>query len=866
MKRKALSPGTRINPYLVSREIGQDFFGMTYLVTQKAGEDPKDNRLQAREFYPASLSMRRFGKVYSQRREVKPAFMAAREKCGELYQAFEAFETEGMVQCLDHFEANNTHFLVAEWPEGATLAEKQQEYGNLSPEQARVLLDGILPAIEALHEHGLVHGSLSADTVFRDEDGKPVINLPIAPAFAGQKPIINVPAGSETASTAPEWMAGGDEEEKISPAADIYSIGAMMTHLLTGAAPAAAKFRVAAEDAGEPDPVDWADLEAVCKDDPTLARTLKGAMSLSPEARPASVEVFRTTLIPPKPEVIAAPVEPAPVPLPKKSTRNMERWAVAAVALIGLIGLAFVLPRTGIFGGDNASGPNSAKIEKPGQEVLAENGNEVGNDRAEINAAPEENTRSEDAFAGLMQDEGAEDSATQVVVTAPEEAGLEVETPAADVAENEITAPEEEVIAPKANSEAIVPDNPKTEMAEAETPVPDDGFTARDLAAWEAAKSENSWTAYQAYLDGFGENAEQTGAYAEEAAIRLEERLDARADLIEETRGELARLGYDIASGRSMDGALSAAIMDYQKSVGLETDGDVSEALLTALSAEKTETLAIASDTETGPIKDCATCPELVRLSAGRFMMGSPVTESGRNSAESAPTSVTIDKAFAIMPYEVTLAEYRAYLQASGKPMPSGCAVHGAERAGYWASDRSASSNAPGFEQTEDHPAVCVSQNDAIAYANWMSAKTGETYRLPTSKEWEYAARAGQKAAYFWGGDKSRACENANGGDVSLTKATVKGWVVSSCDDGSAFTAPVGSFVPNRAGLYDMAGNVWEWVSDCQYEDGGNCRAYELRGGSWASSPDQLRSAKRHSAPGGARYNTVGFRLVRELN
>jgi formylglycine-generating enzyme required for sulfatase activity len=129
---------------------------------------------------------------------------------------------------------------------------------------------------------------------------------------------------------------------------------------------------------------------------------------------------------------------------------------------------------------------------------------------------------------------------------------------------------------------------------------------------------------------------------------------------------------------------------------------------------------------------------------------------------------------------------------------------------------------------------------------------TGRTYRLLAEAEWEYAARAGATTAYYWGDEIGKANANCNG----------CGW------DGRE-TSPVGSFAPNAFGLYDMAGNVWQWVEDCYHEDywkTGDCSRRVVRGGSWLNNPQYLRAADRDGVATGLRFNVLGFRLARALN
>jgi formylglycine-generating enzyme required for sulfatase activity len=155
-----------------------------------------------------------------------------------------------------------------------------------------------------------------------------------------------------------------------------------------------------------------------------------------------------------------------------------------------------------------------------------------------------------------------------------------------------------------------------------------------------------------------------------------------------------------------------------------------------------------------------------------------------------------------------------------------------------------------------------VNWEDAKAYAAWLSTMTGKTYRLLTEAEWEYAARAGTMTAYYWGDDVGKGNANCIG--------------CGSRWDGQR-ASPVGSFKPNAFGLYDMAGNVWQWVEDCYHDDysgvptdgsawaAGDCSSRMIRGGTWNGNPRLLRSADRIGSAPGNRSAILGFRLGRTL-
>jgi formylglycine-generating enzyme len=288
------------------------------------------------------------------------------------------------------------------------------------------------------------------------------------------------------------------------------------------------------------------------------------------------------------------------------------------------------------------------------------------------------------------------------------------------------------------------------------------------------------------------------------------------------------------------------------------------------------------SATET--FRDCPNCPIMVRLPPGTFMMGSSEAEAKREEAKDEEVaderprhSVMIKREIAIGQYAITRGEFGAFVKETGHD-PRGCIVF-AE--GNWTFNQDRSWRNPGFAQTDQHPVVCISLSDSQRYAEWLSKRTGQTYRLPTEAEWEYAARAGTLTARFWGDGRDHACDFANGADFtaaeafSLNKGDVK--QVSQCSDGYAYTAPVGSFRPNAFGLNDMLGNVFQWTEDCynnSYDgapsDGsarttGECKYRVLRGGSWVNSPWVVRAAIRFKSNPDSRYDSGGFRVARSL-
>jgi formylglycine-generating enzyme required for sulfatase activity len=218
--------------------------------------------------------------------------------------------------------------------------------------------------------------------------------------------------------------------------------------------------------------------------------------------------------------------------------------------------------------------------------------------------------------------------------------------------------------------------------------------------------------------------------------------------------------------------------------------------------------------------------PELVRLRGGRFTMGTD--RYGAPAAERPARAVRVGP-FAIGRFEVTFAQYDAFARASGRPLP--------DDEGWGRGDR---------------PVINVSWNDARAYVRWLSRHSGRHYRLPTEAEWEYAYGAGASSLYWWGNGPVK------GREVCLNCGTR--W------DGLR-SAPVGSATANPQGLYDMGGNVMEWVQDCMAEKdepGGGCATRVVRGGAFNKPDDAVHTTARRGLDPVQGYAMVGFRVVRD--
>lgn len=270
---------------------------------------------------------------------------------------------------------------------------------------------------------------------------------------------------------------------------------------------------------------------------------------------------------------------------------------------------------------------------------------------------------------------------------------------------------------------------------------------------------------------------------------------------------------------------------------------------------------------------------KLALIPAGKFMMGSPVTEKDRDKDET-QHEVTISKPFYMGITHVTVDQFAAFVKDSGYKTDAekeGWSVGLEIKDGTLTLKKvdGCSWRNPSFDQKGDHPVVQVSWNDARAFCGWLSKKSGKTVVLPTEAQWEYACRAGTQTAYPWGDNPDDGEGWANCVDQSLKKKLPNGteaWTFFNWDDGFVFTSPVASFKANTFGLHDMIGNAWQWCQD-RYGDYEKAAATDpagadtggrrvLRGGSWHFNPWDCRSGFRLGSFPVLRFGYYGFRVV----
>lgn len=285
----------------------------------------------------------------------------------------------------------------------------------------------------------------------------------------------------------------------------------------------------------------------------------------------------------------------------------------------------------------------------------------------------------------------------------------------------------------------------------------------------------------------------------------------------------------------------------------------------------------------TDALNNGARGPEMVVVPHGGFRMGARDGEAGASDSERPVHYVRFDRGFAMSHTEVTVADFRRFVSASGYRTTTARRGHSLvyeERSGNFVrrSGIDWQSGYDGAHAVDDMPVLHASARDAEAYAEWLGKRSGERYRLPSEAEFEYALRAGSSGRFPWGvGRPPAGAGNFTGSRDRSPEGRDWSNAFGGYGDGYWGPAPVGRFAANAYGLHDLAGNVSEWVADCWHDgyrrapdDGAawlnpGCRTRVVRGGAWASSPAQTRSAWRMPAGADTTNARIGFRVVREL-
>lgn len=881
MARKTLSPGTRVGRYVIQAEQYQDDSGVTYV-----GEDHGISHkplVYIREFFPATLSRRRRNEVTPSRRALKVEFARALSHQADRINRYLDVRKKGIVKGFEKVEENGTVYLVTPWPSGDTLQTMQERDGKLSPGFVRSLLDELEPGLQKLGEMGLVHGQIAPDMIRRLDNGELAVTHPDRLEYCSGEGPATLADPINTPYLAPEFIS--PEAGRIGPWCDVYSLSASFYQLITGVVPVSAQERLEAVAEGRDDPLDMLMLDTFLDDDAALFKALEQGLSLSADARPDSIwsliKAAEFSALPAKGEGTGATGLSTSYPREFWETNGRLIAALAAIFLIVAVAIPVFLLNDGGSDAPPVLAQNEVTDEagEPADEqvALADAENEATAPLEEVRSEPEraepedelpeivsawlavdqqdpdavlafyqtvENNpvlraqvrarwitleseawvtararNTEDAYLA-MQDMYGETPPTfarhvedVVDALARIQADAEEDTSGAETVLAEADAealPEEDTSSPEATEAPPATDATEEEEADSEVDTEADASTPSE---GEEVADVNADAEAETVPDAADEADAPDADTETDTVVEADEAAGSEEDTSSEAESDTAPEGE---AGASSDETAS----ETEGDVDVTDEADATTPEEDTSEADETE-LAEADVEATDEVDtDCETCPVMV----------------------SAPGLAEVS----VSAHEISVAEFRRYLTATNRSAPTGCFTHRLESESIWGYTSGASYADPGYPVTDASPASCISYDEAVQYTEWLSAESGETYRLLTAEEW--TAMAGPPAP------GQMAC-SANMADQSLGAEGLQTPLLN-CDDGEPYTSPASGNT-----LSSTYGNIAEWVSDCRDDE---CNRRVAMGGSWVTGPVQLRGNVEDIFSPNSRSNSLGFRVLRE--
>ena len=847
-RRDALPRGTALRDYTIETVLGHGGFGIVY----RARHNELGGLVAIKEYLPVESALRDGAAVHARSAACRADYEDGLRRFLEEAKALIGFRDHpSIVSCRDFFRANGTAYLVMEHEDGlplSVLLQRREAAGR--PFAEADLLAVMVPLLEGLarvHEAGALHRDIKPSNILvRRADERPVL-IDFGAAKQG--------AAERSKSMAPytEGYAALEQvgEGELGPWTDLYAAGAVMWRMAAGGNPpweppnpVKVEKRANAALRGGADPLPPARELGAGRFSPGVLEAIDRCLQLSEKERVRDCRELLGLLRE------AGAVEKAAVAAPQARGGRRPRRMLTAVGVVLAAALAWLALASW-------NGPTPVSRE-------AEAGAAGGSmqDAVLARAAAQWNavrdTRDAEAARAYIEEyggvEGAgvwvklaesllaeldrEDQAREAQTRAEEQNREAVRRKeAAREAWNEVRDARDAEAARAYIEEYGGVEGAGVWVGQAEALLAELDREDQAREAWNEVRDARDVEAARAYIEEY-RGVEGAGEW-----IKLAESLLAELD-----REDQAREAWnEVRDARDAEAA-RAYIEEYEGVEGAGVWVGQAESLLAELDRERRVREAAENERKAREaersrpgrrFRDCAECPQMVVIPAGSFMMGSP--ESEYRAANEVPAHrVEIGEPFAVGAYEVTFEEWDTCVAAGG------CA-------GYRPADR-------GWGRGK-RPVIHVSWKDAQAYVEWLSGKTGEKYRLLSEAEWEYAARGGSRTRYSFGDDISRSQANYDFNGSNGLKKTV----------------PVGSYGANGFGLYDMHGNLWEWVQDCWNDhyggapadgrawESGNCSRGVLRGGSWSNIPWYLRSASRLGIVTGIRSLNYGFRVARTL-
>ncbi len=879
--KQALSAGARLQNYRVVRVLGVGGFGITYL----AEHVTLDQQVAIKEYLPNDVAVREGATVYPKSEAEREDFEWGLQRFLDEARTLSRFAHRNVVRVRDYFEANRTACLVMDYEDGEPLDALLERHGTLTEVQLRRVLLPIVAGLKEVHAAGFLHRDIKPSNVYvRRSDESPVLlDFGAARQALGRKSKSLTTVVSAGYSPPEQYESEGEQ----GPWTDIYALSALCYRALTGDVPIEAPRRQGRIARGQPDPLPRLSQGAPGDYSAALLEAVDWGLRVIEAERPQSLGEWG----------VALSDKSFPEPQPGKSrarqpTRgrseaesNPPRKHNRVVASAGIIGALAVAVVAALWWWPSAKespppaddGPRETESapatldSQPPMDTLRTSPLEGGTAMLVVETTPQ-------GVDVLVADELVGQSPLQVRTV---RAGVypvtlrhsEYETVVLGdqvFLDGRVVRIERTMV--RATGALTVITNPLNAWVERDgvrlaegTPVTLEGLSTGIVELTLGAEGFRSMrVAADVPRSGIAilEHELEPIPYG---MLTLElNPPDATVTLPDVAPAY--RPGMQLVDGRYRVVVAREGFRQTEKTV--EVTGN------THVRIELERSVPQPGETFADGLISGGAGPEMVTIPAGAFQMGCLSYDDSCRDNEKPVHRVRIPQPFALSKYEVTRGEFRRFAETTGHSTGNSCVTL---ESGQWDERSGRSWHRPAFDQSDVHPVVCVSWQDAWAYVAWLSRESGKTYRLPSESEWEYAARAGAGSKYGFGNESNRLCHWGNGADLTAGEH-YSGWsFIARCRDGHVHTAPAGTFRPNPFGLYDMHGNVWEWVEDC-WEDSyhgsptddqpwtsGDCGFRVLRGGSWYYGPRSLRSSSRSKNITTFRYSGVGFRVARTL-
>ncbi|HOW61011.1 MAG TPA: SUMF1/EgtB/PvdO family nonheme iron enzyme [Candidatus Contendobacter sp.] len=846
----ALPTGYNLHRYQIEGVLGAGGFGITY----KAIHEALENEVAIKEYFPAEWAYRDHNGI-----NVRPnaqGQIPARETEPPCYEwGLQRFLDEakilvqvnhpGVVRVRDYFTANGTAYIVMEYEVGESLSATLQRGGILPEPELRRILNDVIPALEAVHAQGYLHRDIKPSNLYIRASTSRVILLD----FGAARQALGRRTRSVTSVVTPgyspieQYVTVGED---YGPWTDIYAVGAVLYRCITGTPPIEAPGRVLK------DPVQPAVEVGAGLYSQGLLRLVDQAIAVRPEERFQTVAEMREAL-----QATDQANDRPSFSQPPLDASLLDQSATSSLSAARTEGEGQRRPPA------SRSHP-SQRISKeaPAPGVIPSKQQPYGS-RQPASAASFTTSPFEDADGGslpLLENiwEHLDDLAPPPV-SGPAKAAPSAEAPPAmpEPAESLLKRSPQSALDHLKKVSTVRHDGMLSIRLATTTSQPSSRATTESPssispATFEAPRAK--WTpilitvfavaglagasllAYQ-YYNAMQEQRQQQ-------AIALQQRQQEE----ENRRAQETAQNREAEIARYLEQARNAITTKNWKLAAtyLERAATLDPAH-SALATVRAELAAAEQPTAAAKTRTAnAIGLELNWIEGRCFTMGSPASERDRGRDET--THEVCVKSFWMSKTEISNRQFRLFRAAHNSGSFQGRPLN-----------------------DDTQPAVNLTWDDAKAFAEWLSweSGSGQRFRLPTEAEWEFAARAGAKSRYAWGNDINPRYANFS------DRNDPTGASIGNLDDGYAVTAPVGNYQPNALGLFDMAGNVWEWTcSDYGPSYGGDeqrcstARSNEgqrvVRGGSWNNGAGDLRLAKRLARKPDYRDAMTGFRVVME--